>query len=200
MCYCCLPRMDEISMKKPMYIALDTETGGLGSSVSLLSVYFVILDEDFNLIDELDLLTKPDDGIFHVEGQALGINKIDLAKHHLEAITYKQAATKIYNLLAANKGDQHLIPIGHNVTFDIQKVCNNTLNKKSWDCFVGYRKLDTGDMAIDRIITGHLPKDLNAGLGSLAKHFNIEFEAHTAKGDTWATVKVCKAMLDLTKK
>jgi DNA polymerase III epsilon subunit-like protein len=185
----------------PHYIALDTETGGIPKHTSLLTAYFAILTEDFQLVGDLDLKMKPDDGVYLVEGEALGVNKIDLVSHTAAAMTYKEAATAIYQFLAKhNPGKLKMIPIGHNVAFDIERVCDNTLTKKSWENFVGYRKLDTGTMALDRQATGHLPRDISAGLGSLAKYFDVEFEAHTAKGDTWATIHVCRAMLNLTKK
>jgi DNA polymerase III epsilon subunit-like protein len=182
----------------PTFIALDTETGGIAPETTLLTAYFVVLDQFFQKIADLDLRMKPE-GPYIIEPQALEINKINLAAHDKSAIPYKQAGSEIYDLLwKTNPNKLKLIPIGHNVAFDIERVCANTLSKKSWDNFVGYRKLDTGGMAIDRQLSGHLPWTVNAGLASLAEYFGVQFEAHTAKGDTWATIKVCQAMLALT--
>ena len=187
-----------MTSKVPTYVALDTETGGIGEDKSLLTAYLAILDEDLNVIDELDLKTKPDDGVYRVVGEALRINKIDLATHDLEAITYKEAGTKIYDFLYKNNpgGKLKLIPVGHNVAFDIKFLCEHTLSKKSFDKYVGYRCLDSGTISMFLMKTGRLPQ-MNASLGTLAAHYGITFDSHTAKGDTLATVAVMKEFLKL---
>ena len=40
------------------YIAVDTETGGIGSDVSLLTAYIAVLDKQMNIIDELDSMKE----------------------------------------------------------------------------------------------------------------------------------------------
>ena len=179
------------------YIALDVESCGLDISKSLLSVYLVILDENLNPIDELDLLTKPNDGVYHLTAEALGVNGINIVEHDKVAITADYAGTKIYDFLNKNNpnGKVKLIPVGHNVTFDIEFVCAHTLAKKSWSKFCGYRCLDTGTISQFLIARGELPQ-MSASLGTIAAHFGIEFAAHTAKGDTLATVAVLKKMLN----
>ena len=183
-------------MKTPTYIALDVESGGIDPSFSLLTFYLAILDEHLDVMHELDLKVKPDDGVYIIAGEALRVNGINLAVHDLEAITYKEAGTQIYDFLhRVNPGGKFkLIPVGHNVAFDIKFLCTHTLSKKSWDKFVGYRTLDTGTISMFLMKTGKIP-EMNASLGSLAKYCGIEFEAHTARGDTLATVGVMKEFL-----
>lgn len=189
-------------MKIAKYIALDLETGGIGHDKSLLTAYLAILDENLDIIDELDLKIKPNDDIYVLTAEALNINKIDIISHDKEAITEKFAAELIYRFIKkAVHGDgmlmlphHFLTPIGHNVAFDIQFLTAKTLSKKSWDQFVAYRTLDTSTTAQYLIAKGELP-DMKASLGTLAKYYGIEFEAHTAKGDTLATVAVMKKML-----
>jgi DNA polymerase III epsilon subunit-like protein len=184
-----------------MYIALNTETGGLGDEVSLLTLYLGVLDQHFNLMAELDLCVKPNDGLYHIQPQALTVNKIDLVAHEKVAITYDQAASKIYEFLnSINPGGKlKLIPIGHNVAFDIRFLCEKTLSKKSWDKFVGYRCLDSGTISRFLMEANLLPYQ-NASLGDLASYFGITFDAHTAKGDALASMEVMKKMIDLAKK
>jgi len=184
-----------------MYIALDTETGGLGDEVSLLTLYLGVFDENFNLMGELDLCVKPNDGLYHIQAQALAINNIDLVAHDKVAITYDKAATEIYNFLQSvnPSGAIKLIPIGHNVAFDIRFLCQKTLTKKNWDKFVGYRCLDTGTISMFMMKANLMPMQ-KASLGDIAAHFGVTFKAHTAKGDALASVEIMKKMILLAKK
>jgi DNA polymerase III epsilon subunit-like protein len=184
-------------MKLPKYLAFDTETGGIDLHFSLLSAYFAALDEDFNLVAELDLKTKPDDGIYVVSAGGMKVNKIDLVAHDEKAVTYKQAATAIYDFvkLHSQQGKNKLIPIGHNVHFDIDQILDKTLTKKNWEIYVGYRKMDTGGTSLYLMDAGIIPQ-MSASLETLATYFNAPvFEAHTAKGDTHATIHVMKEMI-----
>ena len=45
------------------YIFLDCEMGSVDLEYSLLSSYFLVVDGNFQKIDELELFVKPDDGI-----------------------------------------------------------------------------------------------------------------------------------------
>lgn len=186
-----------ISTNRVSFIGLDVESGGLDTSKSLLTAYLVILDKDMNIVDELDLRIKPNDGIYHLAAEAMAVNGIDIIKHDAESITASDAATSIYNFLEKNnpKGMVKLIPIGHNVVFDIEFICAHTLSKKSWQKYCSYRTLDTGTISQFLIERGELP-DMKASLGTLAAHFGIEFVAHTAKGDTLACVEVMKRFLN----
>jgi len=184
-----------------VYLTIDTETGGIGDDISLLTLYMGFLDENFILKKELDLCVKPDDGVYKVNAQGLSINQIDLIEHDKVAITYGQAATVIYDFLNSinPSGKTKLIPIGHNVAFDIRFICQKTLSKKSWDKYVGYRCLDTGTISAFLISAKILPMQ-NASLETLASYFNIKFNAHTAKGDALATAQVLVKMLELVSK
>lgn len=188
-------------MTMPVYLAFDVEAGGIHTGFSLLSAYFAVLDKDLNIMGDLNLLIKPDDGVYILSAGGMKVNKIDIVEHDKHAITYKEAATAIYDFIkkwSAN-GANKLIPLGHNVSFDISFVVAKTLSKKSWDQFVGYRTMDTTTLSLALIQTGKLPLQ-NAGLEVLAKHFNAPtFEAHTAKGDTHATIHVAKSLLEMMK-
>lgn len=187
-------------MTTPIYLAMDIESGGITSHFSLLSVYFAVLDDEFNILDDLDLKIKPDDGVYILSAGGMAVNKIDIVEHDKTAICEKEAATKIYDFVKkhSDNGKTKLIPLGHNVSFDIGFIVNKTLSKKSWDQFVGYRVLDTGGMAMILITAKKLPKDFKAGLGHMAEYFKAPaFEAHTAKGDVEATIFVAKKLLEM---
>lgn len=187
------------------YIALDVETGGIGDDKSLLTAYFAFIrrydNGDMVKLDELDLKIKPNDDIYRVTAESLEINQIDLKQHNKGAITEKQAGTKLYDKLRIWYTDSKdkLIPIGHNVAFDIRRVTNTLVNTGSWEQFVSYRVLDTCTIAQFLRLRGDLPNDLSCSLVKLVEHFNIEMDGlpHEAKYDTLCTVKVLENLLKI---
>lgn len=184
------------------YLTLDTETGGF-SGTSLLTAYFSVLDESFKELDSLYLEMKPEDNKYIVTAEALRINGIDLKLHDKRAITYKEAGTRLYNFLNGNSlmGSDKLIPVGHNVVFDIQKLCDYIISKNSWIKFVSYRTLDTGTIARACIQAGLIPNSVSGSLSSIAEHFNINSSlAHTADGDVLMTSAILEKMLNLMRR
>lgn len=183
------------------FITLDCETGGLGTEADLLTAYFGILDQNFDLVEELDLKIRPssENDFFHISAKALEINKIDLVKHFKEAEEVKTAGSKLFQLLTfhSKAGSEKLIPVGHNVHFDIVKINEKLLNKKTWNQYVGYRKLDTGTIGQFLQLTGKIPMEVTASLSSLMAYFNLQFpgEAHTARADALACALLMKEMI-----
>lgn len=191
-------------MSKPTYLATDVETGGIGSDVSLLTAYIAILDENFEFIEELDLAMRPDDGIYKVTAEALAINKIDLIKHDKDekTVSFGKAGELLRDLLVrvTEQGKIKLIPLGHNVAFDMENIYRNVLNKKEAQKYVSYRTLDTGSTGRFLVVAGKIPETVSGSLGSYVKHLGVkQREAHTARGDVEMTVDVMKAMLALVK-
>lgn len=181
------------------YIAFDCETGGLNPDSSLLTAYFVVLDSDLKtILGELDLKIKPNaGGSYKVSGEALGVNHINLVEHDKTAITEGDAASRLYEFLQKHNpdGKKKLVPIGHNEIFDEEFVCEHLISRPNWNKFVSYRRLDTGTVAEFLRLSGHIPRDVKGGLGALASFLGVNLvDAHTAKGDTLATVKVLRKM------
>jgi DNA polymerase III alpha subunit (gram-positive type) len=186
-----------------MYIAIDNETGGLGADkVSLLSSYFAILDKDLNLVADLDLFVKPNDGIYKVEARALDINKIDLIGHDTNALTFSQAGQVLVNFLKqhSNNGAIKLIPIGHNVAFDLAFIHAQLVGRSTFEQYTSHRKIDTGAIAQFLKLAGILPDNNLGGLDALAAYYGV-FQAakHTGKGDVETTVEILRRMLQHVK-
>lgn len=181
------------------FLAFDCETGGLDHNRSLLTVYFVAMDENFRVLGELDLKIKPDnDDPYLVDAGGLGVNGIDLVKHDEVAIPMKEAKRQLYDFLSAHKpeGKGKLIPIGQNIYFDIDCVLRNMLSKKVWDNFVSYHPVDTAGIATVMKLLGIIPRGEKTRLTNLCEMFDVPLvNAHDAKADTMATVKVLKVML-----
>lgn len=181
------------------YLALDCESGGVTNEHSLLTAYFVVLDEDLKTIyGELDLRVKPNDGMYHITPQAMEINGINLIEHDKVADTEGKAGQRLHEFLEKHspKGTVKLTPLGHNVVFDIEFVKAHLY--KNLNNYVSYRVLDTASTAQFLKHTGHLPKDLAGSLGELAKYLNVTIATlHTAKDDTWLTIKILERMEEL---
>jgi oligoribonuclease (3'-5' exoribonuclease) len=184
------------------YLAFDTESGGVNDDNSLLSAYFVVIDEDLKTIyGELDLLVKPDDGNYSVTAQGLEVNKINLIEHDKVAITESKAGQLLYNFLKthAPDGTTKLTPLGHNIAFDVQFVKKHLVNK-AFNQYVSYRMLDTGSIIQFMKLTGLVSRDLAGSLSEIAIHFGISTITnvpHTAKGDTWMVIEVLRKLKQL---
>lgn len=189
-----------LSDKKAKYIALDVETGGIGTDKSLLSAYFMALDNNLEFVSELLLLTKPDDGIYTVTAEALRINGINLIEHEKVAVTVTEGSQKLYDFLSQINptGKIKLIPIGHNVAFDIKFIHAKLLKEGTWNKFVAYGgALDTGVIASYLKRTGVIPESVKGSLSSLAEHYKIDNRgAHDAVVDVHMTVEVLRKMLN----
>lgn len=186
-------------MSGTKFLAFDTETGGLGDDVSLLTVNFAVCDEHWNVIEELDMIVKPDNNQYVVTAEALEINKIDLINHDKLAITYSQAGQSLRNFLHKNYNDGKikLIPFGKNINFDISKVTDNLLGAKTWNQYVSYRQYDLTGLIMYLKRKGSLAKDAPESLEGLAKYFNIHETWHSARGDNMAGIKLIKLLESL---
>jgi hypothetical protein len=188
---------------KPTMIFLDSETGGIGIDKSLLTFCFIVTDNDFNKIDELNLALKPEDGTYKCTAEALNINKIDLIKHDKTAITYKEGGTKLYNFLKyhSNEGKIKLIPVGHGMAGDLDNIFDKLIARKTWETFVSYRRLDTAGVAQFLRFSKVLNDSISGSLESLVEYFGIKKEIlHDARGDTLMTINVLKEMTKLVKR
>ncbi len=177
------------------FLALDCETGGIGLDKSLLTTYLAVytfIDDVLTLEDDLYLYTKPKDGIYNCTGEALGINQIDLVEHDKIATTYPKAGGQLREFLQrhSDDGSYKLIPVGHNVKFDLIFIQDKLL--KSLYHFVSYRTLDTGSIGQFLKLCKLIPDDNYGSLSALADHLGAmpEGELHDAKTDTVLTVDV----------
>jgi hypothetical protein len=181
-------------VSKAIYLPFDTETGGIGPDVSILSASFAACDENWNILGELDLFTKPNDGIYKVTAESLSINHIDLIDHDKIACTYSEAGGRLREFIKfhSNNGAIKLIPMGKNVPFDVIKVTDNILGKATWNQYVSYRLYDITSLIIYLKKTGRLDEKMPDSLEAMAKALGVKFQAHTAKGDNHAGIEVIK--------
>ena len=187
------------------YLCFDTETGGLSpEQADLLTCYMALLDQDFKILDELDLKLKPDGGrLPFADAGALKVNGINVSEHLADptTLTYSEAKLKVTELIKKflKKTGRHSNnrPLGYNVPFDIKFVQTYLLPFEEWDSLINYNQVDPKVVVNFLKDCSWLPPDLGS-LVSVVKHFSISMgSAHTAKADTLATVEVYKRLLDL---
>lgn len=191
-------------MADSYWLAFDSETGGLETSADMLTLYMAIVDENFKVLEELDLKLKPNDGRLPVaEAGALKVNGIDLHKHLAdpETITYSEAKEKVVTLLKKylkKRGRySNLSPLGQNVDFDIKFLQHHVLPEEDYNKYIHYGKMDTKMISDFFKSCGWFPKDVG-NLSSIAKHLNVTLSnAHNARYDTLACVEVFKKMVEL---
>jgi hypothetical protein len=183
-------------MKPSIFIPFDCESGGIGKEVSLLSVHFAACDEDWNINDELDLLVKPNDGIYKVTAEALTINNIDLIEHDKKAITYSQAGSLVRDFIMRNSGNGRikLIPMGKNIGGDVDWVTQHLLGNKTWNQYVSYREYDITSVITYAKRKGILDATAPESLEGLAKYWDIHARWHTARGDNLAGIQVMQTL------
>lgn len=183
-----------------MYIFLDNEMGGLErDKYSLLTVYLMATDDQFNFIGDLYLYLKPDDGIYKVCAEAMNVNKIDLVLHDTRAIPYKEGGTKLYKWLHSltEGGKIKATVVGHGVYGDVDWIAYHLMSRATWETFTSYRKLDTSAVCQFLKSCDMFPADVSGSLTSLAKYFGVpmdENKAHDAKYDTELTFQVFMAL------
>jgi hypothetical protein len=193
------------------YLFKDCESGGIDPrETSLLTGFFAVTDDCFNIQATLDLAIKYP--VYKVCSKALEVNKIDLVQHEANAVTVAEAENALNQFLkpfaqkvrpdlgrpVMNEDDlitTPLIPVGHNVGFDVE-FCKVSLPGVKWSKYVSYRVLDTQVIGRFLQLQGKLPADLSISLRSLAQYFDIKDEAaHTAEGDVLVTIDVFKHLL-----
>lgn len=174
-------------MNDVKYAILDGEMGGIGLEYSLLTMYFQVTDDEFNQLGELYLKLKPDNGIYNVCGEAMGVNKIDIFSHDYTAVTYKAGGSMLYDFLKthSNGGKIKLVPVGHGFSGDLDHIFDKLMSRKSWETFVSYRRLDTSVALQFLKACGKFPEEVSGSLESLVNYYEIpiEGELHDAKTD-----------------
>lgn len=176
-----------------MYLAFDTETTGLNyNKNNLLTACFIILDENLIEIDRLNINVNHSE--YTISIKAMEINKIDLIKHHYNAHDMVSARKLLLNFL--EKYMCMFIPIGHNVTFDINFIKGSgLLTENEYQKFISYNSIDTISIAQYLKMSGYLPKKQSISLINLCKYYGIDSksgEYHTAEYDIEMTLHLLR--------
>ena len=193
-------------MSDSYFCAMDSETGGLDpKKADILTLFMSMVDEDFKVLDELDLRLKPNDRLPIVEAGAMEVNKIDLQKHLADpnTVTYEEAKKKMVafakKYLKKRGRYSNLIVLGQNVMFDLNFIWEHLIPKDEWEQIFSYNIEDTKTAGLFLKRCGWIPKGVGT-LKSFVEFFNIaKREAHEARGDVLMTIDVYRAMINLMK-
>lgn len=187
-------------MAKIKICAADIETGGtIIGHHSLLTLYACIVSDEGQVLDEVDLKLKPEDGKYTVEQKALEVNGIDLEEHDKDTatVTYSVGRRMFLEFCKRNmSGKRSLRPAGHNIAqFDIPFIMAAlNISQQEWSEIFHYRHLDTMPLLTILQDAGWLPEELG-GQESLVKYYGVQQrKAHVAKNDVLMWIDVYMAM------
>lgn len=195
------------------FCAIDTESGGRQTDCTLLTAYFLILDNNFNKIEDLYLELKPDGNApYIINAQGMGVNKINIVEHDRVAVPYKDAKPTLFNFLKRNSNGERLTPIGHAIKGDINRIISNLISEGSWEQFCTYHFIDTSVVLQFLRVCGKISENIDGSIESLVKYFNIKqymenlphveksnLEFHDAKIDAEMTVEVLKKFVSIAR-
>ncbi len=188
-----------------LYLHLDCEMGGRELKYSLLTAYFMVTNENMEVLGDLYLQVKPDDGDYIVSGQGMTVNKINLQEHDKIAIPYKQAKPLLFDFLKRMAKGGHLVSVGHGVKGDIEHVIDKLISRGSWEQHCSYHFIDTSVVLQFLRACGKMPMDTDGSVSAMADYFGVRYsgaykgELHDARVDTQLTAAVFQKMIELGK-
>jgi len=184
-------------------IITDVETGGLDPSYhSLLSIAMIMYDTargegrggKITSVYTTDVL--PVTGTYHVDPDALKVNKIDLLQHSREARHPEVVAQEITRWVSVHAGDEQPIIAGWNVQFDCSFL-REFLGRDVFGRLFSYRTVDIHAIIAYKSILGEIP--YTKSLEKAAKYFGIlkhgKTQPHSAYLDAIITAQLLRKLL-----
>ena len=168
------------------YLFFDIECSVVSKNVAKICAFgYCLTDEKFNILEKEDLLINPQGG-FHLtdrkgmRGLVLPYEYGDFKKYP----TFQEYADRIYGLLQ----DKDTLVCGHATMNDV-KYLNLESNRFGLPSFE-FSFADTQFLYMNRV--GDFTRQF--GLGLIAQELGVEFTAHRAVDDAYATMKIAEAL------
>ncbi len=168
------------------YLFFDIECSVVSKKAAKICAFgYCLTDEQFHILEKEDILINPQGG-FHLtdrkgtQGLVLPYEYGSFKKYP----TFQEKAEKIYALLQ----DRDTLVVGHASMNDV-KYLNLESRRFSLPSF-RFSFADTQFLYMNKI--GEFFRQF--GLGTIARELNVEFTAHRAVDDAYATMKVAEAM------
>ena len=168
------------------YLFFDIECSVVSKNLAKICAFgYCLTDEKFNILEKEDILINPQ-GSFHLtdrkgtQGLVLPYEYSDFKKYP----TFVEKADKIYALLQ----DKDTLVAGHATMNDVKY-----LNFESHRFHLPSFAFDFADTQFVYMnVIGEFSRQF--GLGTIAEELGVEFTAHRAVDDAYATMKVAEAM------
>ena len=168
------------------YLFFDIECSVVSKTLAKICAFgYCLTDEKFNILEQEDILINPQ-GSFHLtdrkgtQGLVLPYEYADFKKYP----TFQQKAEKIYSLLQ----DKDTLVAGHATMNDV-KYLNFEAHRFKLPSF----QFDFADTQFVYMnVVGEFSRQF--GLGAIAEELGVEFTAHRAVDDAYATMRVAEAM------
>jgi len=171
----------------PAFLAFDTETTGLDPDTNeILSIALVLLDASFNTLDERIIYAFPEGEVHPKAAEVNGYTAESWAEKG--AVSQLVLFAQTHEFIRPHR---RLIPLGHNVKFDIGFLRSLFRRHDSSDLgrHLSHHSIDTVGIALffDMVLFGK--KSGAYSLGALCERFGIPLEnAHDALADIHATI------------
>ena len=168
------------------YLFFDIECSVVSKNAAKICAFgYCLTDEKFNILEKEDILINPQGG-FHLtdrkgtQGLVLPYEYSNFKKYP----TFTQVADKIYSLLH----DKDTLIAGHATMNDVKylNLESKRFNLKPFN----FAFTDTQFVYMNR--KGEFSRQF--GLGAIAEELGVEFTAHCAVDDAYATMKIAEAM------
>lgn len=168
------------------YLFFDIECSVVSKNAAKICAFgYCLTDEKFNLIEKEDLLINPQGG-FHLtdrKGTQGLVLPYEYAKFK-EYPTFSEYAERIYGLLQ----DKDTLVMGHATMNDVKYL--NLESKRFRLPSFSFAFGDTQFLYMNRV--GDFSRQF--GLGGIAEALGVEFVAHRAVDDAYATMKIAEAI------
>ena len=168
------------------YLFFDIECSVVSKNAAKICAFgYCLTDEKFNILEKEDILINPQ-GSFHLtdrkgtQGLVLPYEYSDFKKYP----TFLEKADKIYSLLQ----DKDTLVAGHATMNDV-KYLNFEAHRFNLPSFA-FNFADTQFVYMN--VVGEFSRQF--GLGAIAQELGVEFTAHRAVDDAYATMRVAEAM------
>ncbi len=168
------------------YLFFDIECSVVSKTAAKICAFgYCLTDEKFNILEKEDLLINPQ-GSFHLTDRR-GTQGLVLPYEYgsfKSYPTFLQYKDKIYGLLQ----DKDTLVVGHATMNDVKYL--NLESKRFKLPSFKFDFADTQFLYMNRI--GEFSRQF--GLGSIAKELGVEFVAHRAVDDAYATMRIAEAL------
>ena len=168
------------------YLFFDIECAGVFKNVAKICAFgYCLTDEQFNILEMKDILINPKGG-FHLTDRK-GERGLVLPYQYdafKQYPTFPEYADRIYALLQ----DKDTVVAGHATMNDV-KYLNLETNRFSLPSFE-FSFADTQFLYMSKI--GDFSRQF--ALGTIAQDLGVEFTAHRAVDDAYATMKIAEAI------